>query len=367
MKIKNRIIIIYLLTALILSPICISNFTVASGAEAVKTSDSYKLTTIIGNLLNKFFSRHKDDEQIPKKAELLFVGDLMVGRYVGTLIKRNKTGVHHLLKNLLKKDKDFFNGYDVISANLEGAVTDKGSHYNPKYTHDFAFLPDRIEVFKDYNFNFFNLANNHFGDQGVKGVKETRKHLDSMGIDYSGCRDGDIGGCTYNIINAGTFSMAMVGFSMVYKTPKEEEMIKIIEKAKKESDKLIVNVHWGIEYGHKFNKKQQNLAYKFIDAGADLIIGHHPHVVQGMEFYKGKAIFYSLGNFIFDQYFSRSVQEGLTINASFEGDDIKYSFHPIKSKKSQVYLMNDAEKKIFMKKFIGWSKLEEDEKALIGF
>jgi poly-gamma-glutamate synthesis protein (capsule biosynthesis protein) len=112
---------------------------------------------------------------------------------------------------------------------------------------------------------------------------------------------------------------------------------------------IIVNIHWGDEYQKSSSSFQQNLAHKIIDAGADLIIGHHPHVVQDIGFYKGKLIFYSLGNFIFDQYFSKDTQQGLAVELEFFSDKAIYRLLPIQSHLSQPFLMEEEIKSAFLK------------------
>ena len=131
------------------------------------------------------------------------------------------------------------------------------------------------------------------------------------------------------------------------------------------TDLVIVNVHWGTEYEHQFNKIQQETAHNLIDAGADIIIGHHPHVVQGIEIYQGKPIFYSLGNFIFDQYFSSDTRAGLAVGINITDGKSEFYLFPLKSKLSQVELTEGAEKEKFFSDLINWSNLEENYKEQI--
>jgi poly-gamma-glutamate synthesis protein (capsule biosynthesis protein) len=93
------------------------------------------------------------------------------------------------------------------------------------------------------------------------------------------------------------------------------------------------------------NNVQRTLAHRLIDSGADLILGSHPHVVQGIESYHGRFIFYSLGNFIFDQYFSLETQEGLMVRLEISGNDINYRLLPVESTRSQPRMMPAARKK----------------------
>lgn len=305
-------------------------------------------------------SRQRGEEKTPH-LRLLFFGDLMLDRHIGEKIKEK--GFPYLLENL--DEKKFFHGYDLIGCNLEGAVTDKGAHYNPAISYDFAFAPEIISNLKKYNFNFFNLANNHFADQGERGIIETRKNLDNLGFYYSGCPDGQIDVCSEKIIEIKGKKIGMAGFSMVYQKIDEAKAARMIRELAETTDLVIVNIHWGQEYEHQFNKIQQETARALIDAGADVIIGHHPHVVQGLEVYKNKPIFYCLGNFIFDQYFSRETQEGLAIGITLAGNKIEINLFPNYSEFSQAQLMAGERKNIFLSWLADNSKADDNLKKEI--
>ena len=104
-----------------------------------------------------------------------------------------------------------------------------------------------------------------------------------------------------------------------------------MEVVSKKSDMQIVYIHWGDEYEPVHNLEQEQLAKRLIDLGADAIIGHHPHVIQDIGLYKGAPIFYSLGNFIFDQYFSDEVQVGLAVELKIVNNSISYHLIPFDS------------------------------------
>ena len=282
----------------------------------------------------------------------LFFGDLMLDRHVGEKIEIN--GIDWIFEKLA--EAKFFSNYDLVSANLEGAVTDGGDHYPPDNVYDFAFDPEKISALKKYNFTFFNLANNHFSDQGDRGIIETRANLERLGFDYSGCFDGKVSAdCSATIIELNGKKIGIAGFSSVYSLIDIEAAQKIISDLKKETDWVIVNLHSGVEYEHNTDSVQIKIAHSLIDAGADAIIGHHPHVVQGMEAYNGKPIFYSLGNFVFDQYFSPDTQEELAVSLILKDNgEIEYELFPLISSGSQVDLMSGEEKDAFLKKFKNW-------------
>ncbi|MFA4833631.1 MAG: CapA family protein [Patescibacteria group bacterium] len=340
----------------------VSLFLILVFYSEIKDTDSYFLAP--GKI---------EPEKNSSSLKTLFLGDIMLDRHVGEKISQK--GFPYLLENL--DEKKFFRGYDLISGNLEGAVADEGAHYKPEMAYDFSFSPEIVSNLKKYNFNFFNLANNHFADQGEHGIIETRKNLETQGFYYSGCQDGQSGDCSGKIIeiypvrNDGISNRAngkkigLAGFSMVYKKLDDEAIKKAIENLAGQTDIVIVNIHWGTEYEHRFNKIQQETAHVLVDAGADLIIGHHPHVVQGLEIYKNKPIFYSLGNFIFDQYFSSDTQEGLAVGVNIADKKTEFYLYSLKSKLAQPDFMAEKEKEQFLANLISWSSLEENYKEQI--
>ena len=321
------------------------------------------------HLFYYFYPQSKNiaTQKTERLVSFLFFGDLMLDRHVKEKMDQ-KGGLGYLFDKLAGEEKRFFMGTDFVAANLEGAVTNNGQHYAPVNSFDFAFAPELIKGLKKYYFNFFSTANNHLSDQGPTGIKETYKNLTDLEFYFSGCADATIGDCSSKIIpwpGTADKKISFIGLSMVYHDPNLEEVISLIKKNKAASDLVVVNIHWGTEYQHQPNAKQQDWAHAMIDAGADLIIGNHPHVVQGMEIYKDKLIFYSLGNFVFDQYFSVDTQEELALGINLVDNHWQASLFPLKSNVSQPVLMDSAAKKVFLKKFLGWSKLSEDVKTAI--
>jgi AmmeMemoRadiSam system protein B len=291
---------------------------------------------------------------IDTNIKMLFWGDLMLDRHVGELI--GKKSLDYLFD---KVDKGFFEQYDLVGANLEGAVTNGGIHYDPVMAYDFAFNPDIVEDLKKYNFNFFNIANNHINDQGLQGIKETKNNLTKLEISFSGCKEGQIGDCSGTIVDIKGKQVAFLGLSTIYSSLDMQQLQKVVGGLLESSDFLIANIHWGVEYENNFNTKQQELAHALIDMGVDCIIGHHPHVVQGVEVYKNKPIFYSLGNFIFDQYFSAETQTGLAIALEIDNKRVVFKILPFKSNLSQLEFINGDNKKQEIDKIKTWSRLED--------
>jgi hypothetical protein len=305
-----------------------------------------------------------------KNLTLLFFGDIMLDRHVGERIKASGT-LDWIFYRL--NDSGIFQGNNLVSANLEGAVTDNGAHYPPLMGIDFAFSPATVNELAKYNFNYFNIANNHLADQGKNGIIETDKNLTALDFNFAGCPDREVGACTSKIIEKNGLKIGLTGASMVYGTLDENKLIAEVKKLASSTDLVIAQMHWGIEYKHEPAQNQISLAHKLIDAGADIVIGHHPHVVGGLEIYKNKPIFYSLGNLVFDQYFSVDTQEELGVKiitspshhpqtpppAGGESPDRRGNFAinllPIKSEATRLRLMNESESQNFLEKLAGWS------------
>jgi len=296
-----------------------------------------------------------------KPLKLLFFGDIMLDRHIKEKIKQKEFD-YLFAKFELPAEWQL---PDIMAANLEGAVTAGGKHYPPEIFIDFAFDPKGVAQLKNYNFNFFSIANNHVTDQGKQGYIETRENLDKLNFNYSGCPDRQVRECNIRILDIKNIKIAVLSYSMVYGILDEEKMLAQITDAKAQTDLVIVNMHWGVEYEQASRKNIQTLARKIIDAGADIIIGGHPHVVQEMEIYSGKPIFYSLGNFIFDQYFSRATQEGLGVGLLVDNGKMEITLLPFKSKASQVELMNGDDKQEFLNWLAESSKVSKEYREQI--
>ena len=189
------------------------------------------------------------------------------------------------VKTILEQD-------DVTFANLEGTFTTSDDRQDKQYA--FKGDPDYTEILTDGSVEVVTLANNHSGDYGEQGLADTKAALEEAGIDYC---IGD----TITIREVNGVKIAFIGIFVNYGTDDSENQLRAdIENAKKQGAELIITAfHWGSEKATQPDETQQSLAHTAIDCGADLVVGHHPHVLQGIEKYNGKYIAYSLGNFCF--------------------------------------------------------------------
>jgi poly-gamma-glutamate synthesis protein (capsule biosynthesis protein) len=209
--------------------------------------------------------------------------------------------------------------------------------------------PMAIECLKCYGFDLLSLANNHILDYGRLAMEDTFLRLKQAGIDYVGAGFNENEACFPKIKEMKNTKIAFLAFTNVGSPLwqakenssgicwlNEKNLEKGIKSAKERADIILVMFHFGDEYKTKSNSIQKYFSHLAIDLGADLIIGHHPHVVQEIEEYKGKYIAYSLGNFIFDQNFSKETMEGMLLKVVIENKKIK-EILPIKTKINQFF------------------------------
>lgn len=280
-----------------------------------------------------------------KETKIYFVGDIMLDRGVLNSVNKNFNGDFSLLfENVTELEKA-----DILFGNLEGPVSDKGNNVGSKYS--FRMKPEVLPILKNVGFNIFSFANNHVGDWNVQAFNDTLKRLREQEIFVTGAGENKKEASSPTVIIKNDIRFGFLGFSDVgpdWMKAKEftsgillasdPDFESIIINAKQDSDVLIVSMHFGEEYKEVHNKRQEYLAKKAIDSGADMVIGHHPHVIEDIEFYKEKPIIYSLGNFMFDQYFSAETMEGMVLMTTFEGKNLKElkSLKSVQNNKYQI-------------------------------
>lgn len=296
------------------------------------------------------------DNKIDKPINILSFGDMMLDRYVRRFI--DNKGVNALFANItpLLKDKD------MVVANLEGSIT----NFTPKPLDpdnvSFTFDPQIVPELKKLGFTHFSLANNHSLDFGAEGVRQTKELLDKENLKYFG--DYKNQASLSYIESIGNFKVALIGYHELF-DPDTTSVINEIKNIRDKTDFIIVYPHWGIEYQTQFSKGQQIKAYQFIDAGADTVIGAHPHVIQPIEIYQNKPIFYSLGNFIFDQTFSKNTQQGLAVNIKLENKNINYEIITLESKNLIPYILDNSVREPILSNIANHSTVSEEVKSQI--
>lgn len=245
-----------------------------------------------------------------------------------------KKGYDYFLENF----RPLFESDDLTIVNLEGPLTvseDKKSGKRFNFRGD----PGNVAILAGSSVEICNLANNHTQDYGKSGLRETCETLDGAGIGW--CVGGQV--CYTDVKGV---RVAALGFTKWDHS--QDYIVRAVTEARRNCDLLIVSIHWGTEMDYTADAAQRNLGHAIIDAGADLVLGTHPHVVQGVERYRDRYIVYSLGNFcfggnsnptdkrclVFQQTFRFQPREGLTdeginlIPALVSSSDKKNDFQP---------------------------------------
>lgn len=272
------------------------------------------------------------------QVEVVMVGDVMLGRHVETLMDRE--GVAYPFDKI----KEVLFQADVTIGNLEGVI--QSPHIKTAYnTVRFSFAPKVATLLKSVGFDALSLGNNHSRDFGSKGINATRTYLEKNNIKSFGDFNNSLDTMVYH--HEGEVPLLVVGVHDTFNyasTTDVVENISLLRSAHRDTY-VIVYIHWGDEYMTTSSRHQRIFARKMIDAGADAVVGHHPHVVQEIEVYDGAPIFYSLGNFIFDQYFSEDVKKGLLLKLSLSKMSAVYTLVPLQSLNSQPDTLTGEAKK----------------------
>ncbi len=264
---------------------------------------------------------------------LLAIGDIMLGRYVENLMNSNTDNYP------FEKIADLLDSVDLTVGNLEGPIVANHSQ-TPNGSLSFSFQPKTAQTLTENNIDIVTLSNNHTLDRGVSGYLETISYLDNAAVEHFG-HSSQINESSHLHKEEFGLEIDFLGFNATSSGFDNQAALKMITDLKNDDSFIIISIHWGSEYQLSSNQTQKGLAHSFIDAGADLILGHHPHVVQEIELYNDKLIFYSLGNFIFDQYFSENTQQGLAVKITLNKETANYQLLPLQSEKSQPYVMTD--------------------------
>lgn len=262
-------------------------------------------------------------------AQILFVGDVMLDRSIRTVMALN--GFDYSFANI----KSIFGNIDLAVGNLEGTITE-----NPSISQKnvdilkFTFATTTALELQKLGFTGFSLANNHALDFGQTGFLETEKNLKAVGLSYFGSPLNNQDISTSTTVNGE--NLCLIGYHELFASS-TISVIKEIANLRPSCDYLMVFAHWGNEYSETPSSSQRQIGHAFIDAGADLVVGAHPHVIEPVEIYKNHPIFYSLGNFIFDQDFSLPTRQGLAIRLELGSTTQKFHLIGLEMDKGRLY------------------------------
>lgn len=269
---------------------------------------------------------------IAQDIKLLFVGDVTFISPINDLLTNKK--------DILEPMNGFIKDHHLVIGNLEANVGNIGKPIENK-VFCFQARPDVIPFLKKY-FTAVSVANNHSCDYGKKAFIQMISLLDEKKLPFFG------GGASIEaahkplILKVNDTRFAFIGFNLFFPRSFEaigthpgiawgdtDQIIQDIKLAKKQANFVIIYPHWGVEYQKEPTIKQILLAHQLIDAGADAIIGSHPHVTQSIEIYKGKPIFYSLGNFIFPGFTEKDCNTGWALQLSVINNSLNWKVYEV--------------------------------------
>lgn len=284
-----------------------------------------------------------------------FVGDMMFGRHVKDVT--DKYGYDHLFE----KVSPIFEHADYASGNFENPILleNEDKYEDDKLDKNIHLSADdnAAKAMKKANFSVVNLANNHLMDFGQPGLEDTIDSLDDAELDHVGAGDLDeaievnyqkFDGLT--VATLGYTDVVVEGFSALGYRPgvaraTPDNIFPQIEDASEEADLVLVNIHWGTEYDKDPHPRQKELGQAMVEAGADVIIGHHQHILSEVENYRGEyndgIIFYGLGNFIFDQGWTQTKDSAVVQYDLTEDGTGQFRIIPLRIRSSQPYVTNN--------------------------
>lgn len=269
--------------------------------------------------------------KLEKKTTLLFVGDIMLDRGVEWQINKYEKGD---FKFPFIKVADELSKADILFGNLESQISDQG--YNVGSIYSFRANPKAIEGLKYAGFDVLSLANNHAFDYTGTALRDSMNRLKENNINFVGAGADSteaysplikqVNGIEIAFLAFADFQIKnweakenMIGMALL----SEENLKKGITLARKQANFIIVSLHFGDEYKTEANDRQKYFSQLAINEGANLVIGHHPHVAEPVEKYKNGWIAYSLGNFVFDQSFSEETMRGKMLKVILSGKQIR--------------------------------------------
>ncbi len=270
-------------------------------------------------------------EIVEKEITIMFVGDIMLSRFVNTKMERANDYNWPFLEI-----SDYLNEADLVVGNLESPfIINTNSYHVESGSFSFKTNPKAIEGLLNANFGMLSLANNHTINQGKQGIIDTIAILDENNIFHAGAGINEHEARRPAVIELNNNSFAFLSYAYPndYSLATEsrhgiasmniEKMQNDVKNLLDNTDppeQIIVLMHAGTEYVLEPNWQQKAFARAAIDAGADMVVGHHPHWPQLFETYNDKPIIYSLGNFVFDQMWSEKTRQGLIMKMTWQNE-----------------------------------------------
>lgn len=279
------------------------------------------------------------DAQKPRRVTLAAVGDILFARYLST---RRMRRIHKSERNPFDDVATILRAADIAFGNVESPVMPEPRRFSIHRTLTFRADPSDMHTLADAGFDVVSLANNHAYDMGTRGPLESRRHVEAAGMLAIGTGRDAAAARAPAIIEKNGVTVALIAYTVwlkrrdrrnphsaiavVHNNRLTETVGEHVREIRRQfaPDVIVVSLHWGIEYEPHPEARQRASGRAIIDAGADIILGHHPHVIQDIEHYAGGVIVYSLGNFLFDNRETRQ-RRTMIFQATLEhnGDDTR--------------------------------------------
>jgi hypothetical protein len=294
-------------------------------------------TLIVGSVTRSLFSSARVTEHqalLARSAEeplttLLFVGDIMLSRGIAWKVGLEDGDYTYPFE----KVADLVRSADFAFGNLEGPVSARGSDQGSVYS--FRAAPAALSGLSAAGFDALSLANNHIWDWGSAALEDTVDTLRTAGITPVGAGHDASGANEPALFEVNGVRVGILAFTTLLPqgleagdgTPgvsatQRAAILSSVRAARQNVDILVVSMHWGEEYWESETEQQRELGHALVDAGADFVIGHHPHVPEPIERYRTGWIAYSLGNFVFDRGVSDATRKGTILVVTERGGDI---------------------------------------------
>lgn len=284
------------------------------------------------------------------QVSMIFGGDFLLSNEMLNAYNKNGEGLKNIMSEDLQKE---FNDADIAMVNNEFPYSNRGTQAQDKQ-YTFRADPSNVKILNEMGVDIVSLANNHTLDFGVDALIDSMEALKGASILYGGAGNNLDEAKEIKYIEKNYKKVAFLCATRVipvsewnatddraglFTTYDSRNLVAQITEAENNADVTIVFVHWGVERAENPEDYQRELAKKYIDAGADMVIGAHSHCLQGMEVYNGKLITYSLGNFIFNGRYNKTMALKAIIN---EDNSIKAQFIPCESSSYKTYIAEDS-------------------------
>ncbi len=296
-------------------------------------------------------------EETDEAVSLLFAGDIYFSEHVLNAYDR-AGGIGGVLGESLRET---IVESDLFMANLEFPFSDRGTKAADKQ-YTFRVSPSRVSILQEIGPDLVTVANNHALDYGTDALIDTCDTLDAAGVLHVGAGKNLEEAKKPQIIEKNGKKIGFLGVTRVFPTGDwaasatrpgmfsaydTAPVVNEIKKLKEQCDYLVVYIHWGIERNTQPESYQREMGHQYIDAGADLVVGSHPHVLQGIENYNGKWILYSLGNFVFGS----SIPETMLVKVNVDGQgETSLSMVPATSSAGYTRELDAGKKNAFYQK-----------------